>query len=261
VNCLLVLPAAGRSRRMAGLPKELFPFGWRRAADGAREPVSALEHALEVGLLAGASAAIVITSGAKAPLLMEAVSEARLPIAVSFVEQASPGGLGGAVMAAADAIAASDVSLMLMPDTILRPAGAPRDAVEAALRAGAAGVTLHRVDHPKRFGVARLDERGSVIGFVDKPAVAPSPWVWTSAAFTPEFLPLLERARPRFGEWGLTEALDLAARDGALGAHTVAAGDYFDIGTYDGYVAALAAVGEIRLEAPAFRAAGTARLG
>lgn len=80
---------------------------------------------------------------------------------------------------------------------------------------------------------------GRVVGFVDKPDAPCSEWVWTSVAFSPEFLPLLERSRPVVGEWGLTEALDAAAATSVLEAEFVADGAYHDVGTFDGYVAAL----------------------
>ena len=108
-----------------------------------------------------------------------------------------------------------------------------------ALGGGAtASVTLHRVAHPEQFGVARLDQ-DRLVGFVDKPATAPSPWVWSSAAFTPQFLDYLGDARSTAGQWGLTEALDAAAAAGAVSSVFITDGSFHDVGTYDGYLAAL----------------------
>jgi UTP-glucose-1-phosphate uridylyltransferase len=236
---LLLIPAAGQSLRMGGLPKELFPIGSRLAPDGrTRIPVSALGQTVEAALLAGVNAVAIVTSSAKAPLLMDATAALDLAIPVAFVHQAQQAGLGAAVACAREQIVSSDVTLLLMPDTILRPLDAPRGALEAAESTGVAGVTLHRVERPELFGVALLED-GVLRGFVDKPESPPGDLVWTCCAFTPAFLPYLDRARGAGSEWGLTEALDLAAREGLVGAHVVEDGGYYDIGTYDGYVAAL----------------------
>jgi glucose-1-phosphate thymidylyltransferase len=238
---LLLVPAGGTSIRMGGLLKELLPVGARTSANGsALLPAPILSHAFAAGLAAGVDAAVVVTSASKAPLLMEAIAALELPIPVVYAHQPTPSGLGAAVVCAADQIRASEETLLLMPDTILRPASALAEAV-GRLRDGRVVVaTLHRAARPERFGVATIDGVPHVLGFVDKPRRAASPWVWTSIAFTNAFLRHVEHVRPVTGEWGLTEALDHAARAGALGACFVEEGTYHDVGTYEDYLAALA---------------------
>jgi glucose-1-phosphate thymidylyltransferase len=125
-----------------------------------------------------------------------------------------------------------------MPDVVLSPGDTGRRALRAVGDGAAAAVTLHRVARPERFGVARLDG-GRLVGFVDKPRAAPSEWVWSSAAFTPHFLRYLEQVRPAAGEWGLTEGLDAAAAVGAVSPVFIEEGWFHDVGTYEGYLAAL----------------------
>lgn len=239
---LLLVPAAGRAVRMGGLLKELLPVGTRAGQDGvARIPAPMLSHAFDTGVAARVDRAIVVTSSAKAPMLMDAVEALGLPFPVSYVQQSAPAGLGAAVLTAAAEIAASDETLMVMPDTIIRPVDAPARAA-ALLGRAAISVTLHRMADPTRFGAANLDHDGKLIGFVDKPAEPPSDWVWTSAAFTAAFLDLIERVRRSDQELGLTEALDLAAKEEAIASWFVEDGVYHDVGTYEDYVAALSTV-------------------
>jgi dTDP-glucose pyrophosphorylase len=237
---LLLVPAGGTSVRMGGLLKELLPIGARASANGsAPVPAPMLSHAFAAGLASGVDAAVVVTSSLKAPLLMEAIAALDLPIPVVYAHQQTPQGLGAAVACATAQIHASEETLLLMPDTIVRPVSALADAL-GRLRDGSAVVaTLHRAARPERFGVARIDRLPHVLGFVDKPRRPPTPWVWTSIAFTSAFMTHVQRVRPARGEWGLTEALDHAAREGALGACFVENGSYHDIGTYEDYLAAL----------------------
>jgi glucose-1-phosphate thymidylyltransferase len=233
---------------MGGVVKELLPIGTRLAADRqSRTTVPVLSHAFECGSKAGVDRAAVIISAEKAAPIMNAVASLDLPFPVSYVHQAEQSGLGGAVACAGEEISTEDAAtLLLMPDTIVLPVDAPAGALAAVEDGALVAVTLHRPEEPERFGVAELDHDGNVIGFVDKPETAPNPWVWTSIAFAGAFLVFLEGSRPVQGEWGLTEALALAASEGLVQPLFVEDGAYHDVGTYDGYLAALADLGQMR---------------
>jgi dTDP-glucose pyrophosphorylase len=236
---LLLIPAAGRSNRMGGLPKELLPVRSRARPDSIGPiPVPVLRHVLECGLAAGADRVAVVTSSAKATMLMEAVNSFSLDVPVVYVHQAEPDGLGAAVLCARAEVRDHDATLMLMPDALIRPPDSVAQALALVAAGATVGVTLHQVERPEHFGVAVAQGR-RVLGFVDKPVAPCGQWVWTSVAFTAKFLPLLERAQPAAGEWGLTEALDAAAASSALEAEFVDDGAYYDVGTFDGYLAAL----------------------
>ena len=224
---------------MGGLPKELLPVGSRAGPDGTGPiPVPALRNVLECGLAAGADRVAVVTSSAKATTLMEAVNSFALEVPVVYLHQARPDGLGAAVLCARAEVRDHDVTLMLMPDALIRPPESVGRALALVADGATVGVTLHRVERPEHFGVAVAHGR-RVLGFVDKPAAPRGQWVWTSVAFSAKFLPLLEGAQPAAGEWGLTEALDAAVASSALEAEFVADGTYYDVGTFDGYLAAL----------------------
>jgi dTDP-glucose pyrophosphorylase len=241
----LLIPAAGRSVRMSGVVKELLPIGTRLAADGRSTIVPVVGHAFECGVKADVDRATVIVSADKARAIMNAVAALELAFPVSFLHQVEPSGLGGAVACAAPEISADDATLLLMPDTIILPPDAPAAALDAVENGAPVAVTLQRPEEPERFGVAELDGDRKVTGFVDKPDKAPGPWVWTSVAFTREFLNLVDQARPADGEWGLTEALALAAGEGMVQGVFVDEGAYYDIGTYQGYVTALAELAQL----------------
>lgn len=224
---------------MGGLLKELLPVGTRLGPGGGpRIPAPLLSHAFDAGVAAGVDRATVVTSSGKASLLMDAVEALGLPFPVSYVHQSAPAGLGAAVLTAAADIATSDETIMVMPDTIIRPVDAPARAAEL-LSGAAVGVTLHRVRDPMRFGVASFDSDRKLSGFVDKPSEPPSEWVWTSVAFGVDFLALIEQVRLPAEELGLTEALDLAARENVVASLFVEDGVFLDLGTYDDYATAV----------------------
>lgn len=229
---------------MSGVVKELLPIGTRQ---GRILPV--LGHAFECGVKAGVDRATVIVSADKARAIMNVVAALELRFPVSYLHQVEASGLGGAVACAAAEISTEDATLLLMPDTIILPTDAPGRALDAVEAGALVAVTLQRPEQPERFGVAELDD-GTLTGFVDKPETAPGPWVWTSVAFAGGFLALVEQARPSDGEWGLTEALALAAAEGMVEPVFVKEGAYYDIGTYEGYLAALAELGELPAASP-----------
>jgi CTP:molybdopterin cytidylyltransferase MocA len=136
---LLLIPAAGRSNRMGGLPKELLPVGRRPGSDdGGPGPVPILRHVLDCGLAAGADRVVVVTSSLKATALMDAVNSFGLGVPVSYVHQAEPDGLGAAVLCARAEVRDHDVTLMLMPDALIRPP----ESVARALALVAGGATV-----------------------------------------------------------------------------------------------------------------------
>jgi dTDP-glucose pyrophosphorylase len=240
----LLLPAAGRSVRMGGLLKELLPLGMREASNGGTLlPAPVLAWPFRIAVLAGVENCIVVTSSSKASTLMEVISSLALRIPVCYLHQSEPTGLGDAVACAVPHLEAGDIVLLLMPDSILWPPDAVAGAVRAVAQGAVACATLLRADRPERFGVALFDADQRIAGFVDKPAVAPSPWVWTAVSFRPAFLSYLDRSHPVGGPSDLTAALDLAAREGTLQISRSEAGAYWDVGTYEGYISALRTFG------------------
>jgi dTDP-glucose pyrophosphorylase len=236
----LLLPAAGRAVRMGGLLKELLPLGLRPGQSGySTLPAPVLAWTFRIALHAGVETAVVVTSSSKASTLMEVITSLELPVPVCYLHQPEPTGLGDAAACAAPLVADGDIALLLMPDTVLWPPDAVVESVRAVVGGALACAVLFRVDRPQHFGAACFDADGRINGFMDKPAVPLSHWVWTAVAFRAGFFSYLARSKEEGRPPDFTSALDLAARDGVLEVRCSEAGSYWDVGTYEGYISAL----------------------
>jgi dTDP-glucose pyrophosphorylase len=225
---------------MGGVLKELLPLGRRQGSPGdALLPAPVIAWSLLAGLQAGMDSGLVVTSSSKAAALMEVIASLDLPIPFSYLHQPLPAGLGAAVACAAPHVDPDDLIVTLLPDAVMWPGEVVGDAVRVVEQGAMACATLFSVETPERFGAARCDEDGRVVGFVDQPAVADSPWVWTAVVFRTGFFAYIERTLTERGEGGLTPALDLARREGALEVRQSTGGAYLDVGTYEGYMEAL----------------------
>jgi glucose-1-phosphate thymidylyltransferase len=91
---------------------------------------------------------------------------------IEFIPQDLPRGLAHTVMISEKFIG-NDSFVMYLGDNLLR------DSLEEHARSfissnAQASILLTKVDHPERFGVAKLDERGEVVRLVEKPKIPPS---------------------------------------------------------------------------------------
>jgi len=238
----LLLPAGGRAVRLGGILKELLPLGLRHSQGSV--PVPALAWSIGTGMAAGAESAIVVTSASKAPILMESVFTLVPQLPISYVYQPRPEGLARALLRAMPHFRADDIVLMLMPDSIIHPASTVIDAVNAVREGAHVCAVLLRSPTPEQFGVARFDDHGRLVGFVEKPATAPSPWIWSAVAWRASFFQTIERYG--FGEGTcLTPVLDVAVQQQCLETRRCESSGYWDVGTYGGYQAALRALGNL----------------
>lgn len=139
------------------MPKQLIPV--------ANKPV--LEHVLktirdlgvtEIGLVVGdweAEIAAVVGDGT------------RLGVRITYIRQDRPLGLAHCVRIARDFLADDDF-VMYLGDNLLMD-GVAEIAEEFAEARPAAQVVVHKVPDPRAFGVAELDEHGSIVQLVEKP--------------------------------------------------------------------------------------------
>lgn len=149
-------------------------------------------------------------------------------IAVTFVHQDEPRGLGHAVGCARSAVGGEPFFVML-PDELMEDsslllalADLADDGPAVALkRVPANEVSRYGVVHP--VGVARAGAHSEVINFdrvVEKPAAADAPSdlvIIGRYALTPDIFPILEALPPAAtGEIQLSDALTIAARTKAL---------------------------------------------
>jgi glucose-1-phosphate thymidylyltransferase len=126
-----------------------------------------------------------IVVGDTAAEIREAVGDgSRWGIDITYIEQDRPAGIAHGVLIARDFIGDDDVIVYLGDNLIEGGVATFVEAFTAARRAHptldgddlvpAAQILLKKVDDATQFGVAVLDERGSVVRLVEKPSAPPS---------------------------------------------------------------------------------------
>ena len=80
-------------------------------------------------------------------------------------------------------------------------------------------IALARVQHPQRFGVAKFDESGALIGAVEKPEIPPSSLAITGIYFFDEqYFDAFKTMKPSArGEYEITDMIEWYLRNGRVG--------------------------------------------
>ncbi|MFF4838311.1 glucose-1-phosphate thymidylyltransferase [Streptomyces sp. NPDC001315] len=139
------------------MPKQLIPV--------ANKPV--LEHVLENIRSIGVTEIGVIVGDRAAQIEAVIGDGSALGVDITYIRQESPDGLAACV-ALARPFLGDDDFVMYLGDNML-PDGIQPIAQEFAARRPAAQVVVHKVEDPRSFGVAELDENGGVTRLVEKP--------------------------------------------------------------------------------------------
>jgi dTDP-glucose pyrophosphorylase len=231
-----IVPAAGRGTRIQPLAfsKELLPVGSRIERAGER-PCAVSEYIVERMILGGADRICFVISPGKSDIL-EYFGDAYGSARIAYVVQNRPAGLCDAVFRAHCVLAPDEPVIVGLPDTIWFPKAALAQMPDDRL-----SFLLFPVEHPEFFDAVVLDG-DSVREIQVKQAGAASKWIW--GAFTMPgrvFAELrdLWRARNERDEYiGTLVNAWLAQGGEAVGVR--AGSDYVDIGTLNGYRAALA---------------------
>ncbi len=166
---------------------------------------------------------------------------------VTYIPQDEPLGLAHCVLIAKDFLG-EDNFVMYLGDNLLRQgvkefvdgfnaavqrAGTPK--LDSEEEAPAAQILLARVPDPERFGVAELDEAGTVIRLVEKPEVPPSDLALVGVyLFDPSIHEAVRaiKASPR-GELEITDAIQWLIDQGRRVRHEVVDGWWIDTGKLD----------------------------
>lgn len=203
-------------------------------------------HGLREARKAGFETAFVVVSPAKAELI-EYLDSDDLPLDVVTVVQASPAGVGDAVLCAAESAGAAFG--VLLPDDVVHSRtlwDRMRHVYEAT---GAAVMSLRRVapDAAHRFGIASCQREGSllrIVSLIEKPPPGTAPsnlrifgrYIVTRAVVNA--LAMLRNAKP--GELQLTDgfAAVLNRAPGTLGV--LFSGRTYDNGTAEEYRSSIA---------------------
>lgn len=231
-----IVPAAGRGSRIQPLAfsKELLPVGSRLDA-GVERPCAVSEYLVERMLDGGAEKICFVISPGKSDI-MEYYGGSFGAAAIAYVVQPEPTGLCDAIFRAAPLIGVDDHVVVGLPDTIWFPQSGLADLPDGVL-----AFLLFPVEHPEFFDAVVLDADDEVVEIQVKSPHAASNWIWGAFKMPGRvYLALhdLWIARGRRDEYlGTLVNAWLAAGGHGVGVRSGSA--YVDVGTLNGYRAAL----------------------
>lgn len=231
-----IVPAAGRGSRIQPLAfsKELLPVG-SRLDNGIDRPCAVSEYLVERLILGGADKICFVISPGKSDIL-EYFGDHYDVAQLAYVVQPQPSGLCDAVFRASTVAGDREDVLVGLPDTVWFP-----KAALAALPDVDLSFLLFPVEHPEFFDAVVLD--GEQVREIQvKQPNARSNWIWGAFRMSAtgfRDLQLLWKQRGCQDEYfGTLVNAYLAAGGRAIG---IKAGEsYVDVGTLNGYRAAMA---------------------
>lgn len=235
-----IIPAAGAGARLQPLAfsKEMLPVGSTFDEGGIERPKAVSEFLVERMIRAGADRVCFVISPEKTDIIPY---YARHPASRRFcyVVQERPSGLCDALFRAVQVMRDDEEVLIGLPDTVWFPVDG-----FSLLPAGELSFLLFPVEEPRRFDAVVTDGAGRVVEIqvkVERPATH---WVWGAfrmPARTFSTLHTLWSEPRRQDEYVGTLVNAYLLRGG--GARGVPAGErYYDVGTVDGYRAAIDAL-------------------
>lgn len=231
-----IIPAAGRGSRIQplGFSKELLPVGSRR--DGLGERPRAVSEYLVQRMLAGGADKLCFVIGPGKSDILEYYAGGYGEVPAVFVVQPEPAGLCDAIFRALSLVQPEEPVLIGLPDTVWYPPDG-----FSALPDDLLAFLLFPVDRPEFFDAVVLDESGAVREIQVKQQGAQSKWIWGAFKMPGRVLQDLHAlwcARQREDEYfGTLVNAFLAAGGKAIGVKAGTA--YVDVGTFDGYRAAI----------------------
>ena len=236
-----IVPAAGRGSRIQPLAfsKELLPVG-SRVDGGIERPCAVSEYVVERMVAGGADKIAFVISPGKSDI-MEYYGGGQHGAATVYVVQPTPQGLCDAIFRPAPLIGPDEDVLVGLPDTVWFPR-----AGFATLPGGTLAFLLFPVEQPRFFDAVVLDGDGRVREIQVKRPDAASRWIWGAFRMPGRVfheLHALWRAREEADEFfGTLVNAWLAAGGAAVG---IKAGEaYVDVGTFNGYRAAIGLLAE-----------------
>jgi glucose-1-phosphate thymidylyltransferase len=155
-----------------------------------------------------------------------------LGLRLTYVYQGYPYGIAHAVYAVKDFVGDEPFVVYLGDNVILE--GVSRFAREFENSGADAMVLLVEVEDPRRFGVARFDEDGRLVGFVEKPKEPPSKYALAGVYFfrPPHVFKVIEKLKPSWrGELEITDALQGLMDAGFRVEYGIISGWWKDTGT------------------------------
>lgn len=242
-----IIPAAGRGSRIQPLAfsKELLPVGSR--VDGATErPCAVSEYLVERMIRGGADKICFVISPGKSDIV-EYFGGSYGPAAIAYVVQPEPVGLCDAIFRAHPLIQPEEQVLVGLPDTIWFPANALADLPDLL------SFLLFPVDQPEFFDAVVMDDDGRVREIRVKQKEIVTHWIWGAFKMPGSTLHALRNlwlSRDAGDEYmGTLINAYLAAGGHAVGVK--AGQSYVDVGTLNGYRAAMDMLDALAPKGPA----------
>lgn len=243
-----IVPAAGRGSRIQPLAfsKELLPVGSRKDA-GVLRPCAVSEYLLERMVIAGADKICFVISPGKSDIV-EYFGARFGKATIVYAVQEEPIGLCDAIFQAAPLIKPDEHVIIGLPDTIWEPATALSTLPDAAL-----SFLLFPVDRPEFFDAVVMDDCCRVREIEVKARDPHSHWIWGAfklpgSVFADLYRLWLSRD-PRDEYIGTLINAYLAQGGSAIGVK--AGSSYVDVGTLNGYRAAMNVLAEEAEHEPA----------
>jgi glucose-1-phosphate thymidylyltransferase len=249
-----IIPAAGSGSRIQPLAfsKELLPVGSR--FDGNTErPRAISEYLVDRMLLAGATKICFVISSEKADILR--YFDAQLgDTNFMYVVQSRPGGLCDAVFRPLPFIDACENVLIGLPDTVWFPEHAFTELPDDQL-----SFLLFPAEHPEFFDAVRFDHDGRILEIQSKQPNVESHWIWGAFKMPGR---ILAELNDLWRQRGTTDVyfgplINAYLASGGEAWAVPAGHSYVDVGTLNGYRAAIRLLGgetTLDLPVPAFSA-------
>lgn len=249
-----IVPAAGRGTRIQPLAfsKELLPVG-SRLDHGVERPCAVSEYLVDRMIAGGADKICFVIAPGKSDIL-QYYGGAYGDASVAYVVQPSPAGLCDALFRAAPLIGPDESVLVGLPDTVWMP----HDGF-AALPDDRLAFLLFPVERPEYFDAVVTDDAGRVLAIEVKVPAPRSNWIWGGFKMPGRILhdlkALFEARDGRDEYFGTLVNAWIAEGGAAVGVR--AGTSYVDVGTLNGYRAALGLLAEAAANGPTDGLAGS----
>ncbi|MEM3833377.1 MAG: glucose-1-phosphate thymidylyltransferase [Thermoprotei archaeon] len=216
----------GRGTRLRPLthtgPKQLIPV--------ANKPIS--QYVLESLLECGISEIAIVLGDIHPEKVKEYYGDgSSFGAKLSYIHQGKPKGIAHAIWLCKEYVG-DEPFVVYLGDNPLK-GGIVKFAEDFEGSNYDAMILLCEVKNPQRFGVAKFDENGKLIGLIEKPKQPPSRYVLTGIYFLrPMIFNMIGRLKPSWrGELEITEAIQLLIENGYNVGYRFVNGWWKDTGT------------------------------
>ncbi|MEM2897414.1 MAG: glucose-1-phosphate thymidylyltransferase [Candidatus Bathyarchaeia archaeon] len=203
-------------------PKQLIPI--------ANKPIS--QYVLEDLIEAGVEDIAIVLGNTYPEKVKERYGDGSLFDArISYIHQGEPKGIAHAIGLCEDYVG-NEPFIVYLGDNLLK--GGIKEYVKSFKNSNCdAMVLLCEVENPQRFGVAKFDEKGKLVGLMEKPKQPPSKYALTGIYFlNPTIFEMIRKLKPSWrGEIEITDATQLLINNGYRVDYRFVEGWWKDTGT------------------------------